>query len=770
MQEYLLGTDPKNPDSDGDGTNDGLEFSQHSNPAVADSVPALANQVTLAEDQNGNGISDLFEAVTRRSNPFVIVDPDADPDGDGASNHTEAAFGTDASNPLSVPQLNLNLTAEGKLRLSSAAFPGKDISVKRSDDLDVFSPIVGSMNPTLTGLEMTLDMPEKVGFFRMEARDRDSDSDGLSDWAEAMLGTDPQQASTARRAGLRDADGDGQTEIDRPGDLLAFADLFANAENLRNGTSGTDITPAQASRLLLQASFGPTDQSVLEVQKNGITGWIDRQMNEVAPTLHRPYLEEITSDFLGARVNQRDYRYNTGANRVESTNLQSAFARAAIHGEDQLRQRVAFALSQILVVSRLDADVNARPIGLANYYDLLVKHAFGNYEDLLYEVTLSPIMGLYLSHLGNAKADPEKNRFPDENYAREVMQLFAIGLWELNPDGTRKVGADGQNIPTYNLADITEVARVFTGLWYGKQRWRTGSSNDEGSIIPMSMNPRYHDYGQKRLPGGLVLPARDASEENALLDVRDTIRHLVKHPSCAPFISKSLIQFLVTSNPSPAYVERISRVFSNDGTGVTGNLAAVIKAILLDPEARDPAQLLNEEFGLLREPVIRVMHLGRLLDLGEADSLLWWDYGSNFGVLQQMPLNSPSVFNFYRPDFSPNGTLTDRRLAAPAFGILSSYTSASLPNFLWQVVETGFQINNRYHFPPSLQKWAALASHDPAALVDRLNLLVCAGTLRPTSRQVIIDALKGVPENNAIEQARLALYLMMMTPEGAVQR
>ena len=365
----------------------------------------------------------------------------------------------------------------------------------------------------------------------------------------------------------------------------------------------------------------------------GIESWIDDQISNQPATYQENYIVEIENDLNGPRLD-KTYRTRNDDADVDDSNLQSAFARAAVSGPDQLRQRVAFALSQILVISRQDGGIDDNVRSLARYYDRLVDHAFGNYYDLLLGVTLDSNMGRYLSHVGNLPPAPEISRFPDENYAREVMQLSRSGLWELGwmePENWMKM---------VNPFRPTEMKpspnrRVMTGLWFSNNAWGRQSGEDSEHLQPLQLFPAYHDFRAKTLLNGFVIPARQPSVENGLQDIRDTIRHLVDHPNCAPFVSRSLIQFLVTSNPSPEYVARISSVFADNGAGERGDLGAVVKAILLDREARDPVIANTPDYGLLREPVIKTMHLARLTRLNRSGKLVWWDYGGFYeDVLQ----------------------------------------------------------------------------------------------------------------------------------------
>ena len=291
-----------------------------------------------------------------------------------------------------------------------------------------------------------------------------------------LLGSDPNDPNSIHAA-VAIIDSNGVVIGQVPGDYVAFVEL------LRGGPSGMGtgvVTRVQAARFLQQATFGPTSRDLDRVRQLGYAGWIDEQITNRAPTFHRAYIEQLYANFAAGRT---DHSYYAGINDagdlvIGGQNCMTSFARGAITGPDQLRQRVAFALSQIIVVSRADPAVGPRPRAAMDFYDIFVRNAFGNYYDILRQAAFHPVMGLYLTHVGNEKARPEINQYPDENFAREVMQLFSIGLWELNPDGTRRLDIYGQPIPTFHNADITELARVFTGLWFAGQTWGVGGNFD----------------------------------------------------------------------------------------------------------------------------------------------------------------------------------------------------------------------------------------------------------------------------------------------------
>ena len=762
LAEFLHGTRPDRSDTDGDGVSDLQEINGLSDPLAATVKPfGIDLVINNPSDLNGNGLPDLWESAFGASQ----LNPGADSDRDGLSNRFEALLGTDPLNPGSSFHLSAERQNESLL-LSWPQLAHKDFELYRSEGLSGFSRYNAGMS-SRNG-KVTSEIPLADGaFFRVGVKDRDSDGDGLSDWAEARLGSLTTSGSTLRSPVPVSSTSRNANSSSRSGDLIQHANIFLNQEHLRSGSTHDNVTEVDAARLLLQASFGPTPASVNEVRTQGLAAWIDNQM-ATPPTRHADYIDEITADLRGPAPNW-NYRIDNNLQTVSSSNLQSAFARGAISGPDQLRQRVAFALSQILVVSRKDGNITNRTQSLARWYDMFLDHAFGNYEDLLLAVTYSPIMGRYLSHVGNRKADPSINRYPDENYAREIMQLFTIGLWELEMDGTRKKDFAGKDIPTYDLEDITEFAKVYTGFWYGRQPWGQGGWQDAHFIQPMQIHPEFHDFGDKRLLNGFTIPRREPTRENAEQNVRDAIHHLIRRPSCPPFVSRALIQFLVTSNPSPAYVRRVAEVFANNGRGVRGDLGAVIRAILLDPEARDPGQILNTEAGLLREPVVRLMHLARLLELDRNQDVLWWDHGNFYGKLLQMPLDSPSVFNFFRPDYRPSGPLAEKKLDGPAFEILNSYTSVSAPNTLWEVLREGFYRYDTYRFSPTFRHFLPFAGN-PELLLDRCNLFICGGTMSARTRRAILDALAELDSTDAIGKVRLALYLTLTSPDGAIQR
>ena len=772
VKEYLTGTSPTDADSDDDAARDGLEVDSGSNPMLAASLPPFYRGLPAGvngEDLNGNGMSDAWEQWIGN---FSLLSAN-DADGDGMTNGAEAIAGTNALDPRSRLWSEATSSTNGYVRMRWPFNPSKSHRLLESTDVISWYPstalligIVGPVQPWLFELSISTASIDRI-FYRLEVSDQDFDSDGVSDWAEAIvLNTDAYAANSTRSSVSIDANLDGTPESSASGDYAALVEQLQGTTT--NGTSVAGISRVNAARFLMHAGFGPTLEDIQHVQTIGFSAWIAEQMS-LPSTKHSDYIQSIYQNMTSQRQTEN---YSRGGGDSDpflfGNNMQTAFARAAIQGSDQLRQRVAFALSQILVASRRDANLENRCLGMADFYDIFVRHAFGNYEDILMEVTMHPVMGRYLSHVGNQKADPAINRYPDENYAREVMQLFTLGLWELNTDGSRVLVSD-QPVPTYSNAEITQLARVLTGFWFGGDTWGGGGWTEQDYATPMRLHADRHDFGAKTLLNGFVIPARAATEENAQRDVRDAIHHLFEHPNTGIFIGKQLIQFLVTDNPSPGYVQRINAVFVNNGSGVRGDLGAVVRAILLDEEARGPIGTQAPGFGRLKEPVIRAMSMARVFGLKQVPDLLWWDWSDFYNESRQAPTNSPSVFNFYRPEYRAPGVPTQNNLATPVFQITDSYSSISFPNRLWRMLEEGFSLYDAYRFPLNMGRESELSA-SPERLMDHLNLLFCAGQMKASTRSHILTALNQIPADQTAARVRVAAYLTLTCPEGAVMR
>jgi uncharacterized protein (DUF1800 family) len=454
--------------------------------------------------------------------------------------------------------------------------------------------------------------------------------------------------------------------------------------------------------------------------------------------------------------------------------------------DDQLRQRMAYALSQIFVIS-LDSNIaNANPRGPANYLDVLGENAFGNYRALLEAVTYSPMMGIYLSSMRNQKENPATGSVPDENYAREIMQLFSIGLYQLNQDGTQKLDGAGNPIETYTNADITGLAKVFTGLsWTGSDtsdaRFRRANGipgvNDDPDreIKPMQAYNQFHATQEKRFLG-VTIPATSTADTNG--DIRIALDTLFNHPNVGPFIGKQLIQRLVTSNPTPAYVSRVAAAFNNNGANLRGDMKAVIRAILLDPEARSSTAV-TAQSGKLREPVVRLLQWMRTFNAKSQDGRYLLGTTSDPSTqLAQSPMRSPSVFNFYRPGYvPPNSRIGNANLVAPEMQITTETSVAGYLNFMRGVITSGSGVigtsgtrDIQADYGPEL----ALAAN-PDQLVDRVNLLLTGNKLGPTTRTLIRDAVASVnigttnPDADRRNRVNLAIYLTMASTEYLLQ-
>jgi uncharacterized protein (DUF1800 family) len=515
---------------------------------------------------------------------------------------------------------------------------------------------------------------------------------------------------------------------------------------------GEDL-PAGAKdsmRFLTQATFGPSEFELNYLNQSGFEHWFQRQ-KDLPPSLHRPKLAAMKAAGLPVYQQHRE----------------ELWWKLAVEAPDQLRQRMAFALSQILVLSSQNSTLQEDAVGCAAYYDLLVQGAFGNYRDLLEQVTLSPQMGIYLSMIKNQKPDLENDIRPDENYAREVMQLFSIGLVELEPDGSVRLDQDGQPIPTYDQADIENLARAFTGWTYaGASSWEWPTPN----TLPMQNWSAYHDFNHKEIVAGVTLPAFLSAEDELDL-VLDT---LFEHPNTGPFIARRLIQRFVSSNPSPGYISRVAAVFANNGQGVRGDLWATLHAVLMDQEARQSSNQQAQSFGKLKEPIMRLTQLWRAFDGRPVGGVYkTWFVDESLG---QSPLSSPSVFNFFQPDYQHPGTLTGAGLVAPEFQITDetriTLTTNALNTAVFQGYK-GFAWATNESVLMDLQDEIQLAGNG-AQLVDHLALWLAAGSLDSNVRSIIVAHVNSVPMNYGglpagTQRVLEALYLLTTAPDAAVQ-
>lgn len=550
----------------------------------------------------------------------------------------------------------------------------------------------------------------------------------------------------------------------------------ASAKNTING-NGLDARLLETSRFLAQTTFGTDLNYIKAVAENPFEDWIDTQFDINSPSLGQ--LTQNVFDIALARFitnggSQEDY------NGPSWRHFQYAWWESNIDNEDLLRQRIALALSEIIVISR-DSSIGSYGIGLADFYDVLKDNAFGNFRDLLLEITLHPMMGGYLSHYNNPKSDPDKNIHPDENFAREIMQLFSIGLYELNQNGTYILDSEGNKIPTYGIDDIKEFAKIFTGLgpadvveneWVDSPRFGI-SFGVAKKDIPMIMYDDQHEQGEKHLLNGEIL----VSGQSGMQDIEDAVDNLFNHQNVAPFISLRLIQQLVKSNPSPGYISRVSTAFNNT-KGVRGDMKAVIKAILLDDEARSCSWSEDSSSGKLIEPMLRYFNVTRQIDLDHQSQYNWniaYDFYSATG---QSPLAAPSVFNFYLPEYIPNQEFTDANLYGPEFEIHNSATSI---NFVNQV-----DLWTNAHYYSVLKTWEDTIEGTPLdfealkyyakeseVLVNQLDKLFTRGQLSNETKSIIIDAVEPIVNSSGDREytdlrVKMALYLMLLSPDYAI--
>ena len=562
------------------------------------------------------------------------------------------------------------------------------------------------------------------------------------------------------------------------------------------GSSGASISAppvskVEAFRFLNQGSFGATEAEASRLialgdSNTAYTRWIDAQVAKPASLL-LPALE-------AAYPNPVPQGFNIGS--LNAVRLETWFNNV-VYGEDQLRQRVAFALSEIMVVSQVGALLNL-PNATADFHDMLARNAFGNYRTLLEEVTLHPAMGVYLSMLGNQKAVAGTNLRPDENYAREMMQLFSIGLVELNIDGSNRLDASGQPIPTYNQDIIEGYARVFTGWkWacastvttctFANTRPQLAPATGYNQVKPMQLFADQHETGTKRVlayGGSTLTNGTIPANQSGAQDLKDALDNVFNHPNVGPFISRQLIQKLVTSNPSPAYVQRVAEKFNNDGSGRRGNLEAVVRAILLDSEARGAATGTQAAYaGKLKEPLLRLTQLWRAYNARSASGKI--GAARNFAggaaaVFGQAQGSSPSVFNFFSPFFAPSGEIADAGRVAPEMQIATEYANTQIANFFWvqslSRTQLATTLNADDMFINTTDELAIAA--DSEALVNRVAEKLLGGSTQMSA--ALKSEMKAQIERTAVPTTNPttalatrtadAIYLIVTSPEFALQR
>jgi uncharacterized protein (DUF1800 family) len=538
------------------------------------------------------------------------------------------------------------------------------------------------------------------------------------------------------------------------GEIRGWFFVVDNGGGGGGGDTGTGF--ADASRFLEQATFGPTVAEANRVLSIGFDAWLNEQF--AATTSGYGNLVQLQA---GTFVNYP---------------VKLQFFRNAMTGTDQLRQRVAWALSQIVVAANVgDQDTTGNPTAMVSqYHDILLRNAFGNYRTLLREMAVSPIMGTYLTLVNSQKANPATNTQPDENFARELWQLFSIGTFRLNPDGSVMLDGQGRPLETYTIAEIQESARALTGWNYAPASGQAnqGNNNPLNPFAPMISNPANHDTGPKTLLSfqagqpGQVIPANQTVDQ----DLDSVIDNLFNHPNVGPFIGRQLIQHLVTSNPSPEYIRRITNVFNNNGQGVRGDLKAVVRAILLDPEARGNSKT-DPVYGKLREPAIFLTHLFRSLNCTGG----MWGIPQRSRRMGQDVFSPPDVFSYYQPDFRV--VVNGQSIFAPPAQILTTSTIIErlnlLNDFLFaSPIQPGGDPNPTgspttsvvFDFTP----WDQLAPN-PAQLVDKLNEALMHNSMSPQMRQTVIDAVTSIQNNNRL-RSQTAIYIIASSMQYQVQR
>ena len=535
-----------------------------------------------------------------------------------------------------------------------------------------------------------------------------------------------------------------------------------------------------------QAQFSSIDSEIASVRSGSYADWLQRQYSQPVSTTGWDWLEG-----RGYGVNDKN-QYFFNLSLADFMVWNQLFT-----GADQMRKRMTLALSEFFVISLQSAEFDWRSQAFAAWWDMLSSNAFGNYRQLLQDVTLNPAMGYYLNTKGNQKENIGTGRVPDENYAREVMQLFTIGLYQLNVDGTEKVDGNGKKIDVYNQSDVTNLARVFTGYDFDPSagRFNPRKSDDSGfetytllnkefARKPMLLDANKHSTLAATFLGATVPPG--ATGVAALTTALDT---LFNHPNTAPFFCRQMIQRLVTSNPSPAYVSRVADKFINNGAGVRGDLKAVWSTVLLDAEARSLQAPTTSGFGKLREPIVRFVQWGRSFGFNSASGgWKMFDTSSASEKLGQSPLRSPSVFNFFRPGFVPPGTaLATSKTTAPEFQLVNESTVGGYLNYMQRVIEVGEFVASPPGAPnpftgPYVQDITASFSAelavalDAVALIARLNLVLCAGRLSTATTSLMVNALNATPLTAAstneqkLNRVRGATLMVLACAEYLIQK
>ena len=533
--------------------------------------------------------------------------------------------------------------------------------------------------------------------------------------------------------------------------------------------STADVGAKQdAFRLLDQATFGPTPQDVARVMQVGAAAWIEDQFAQPIsgyPDSEFWYTSLNESDGCKFSAPRSSPTYACARDQLTLFKLRNRLFASALAGPDQLRQRVAWALSQIFVISAMkDPDLETGYVQ-ARYQQMLAEEAFGNVASLLNRMTLSPAMGHMLDMVDNAKADAREMTEPNENFGRELLQLFSIGLHELKPDGTELLDAGGAPIPTYGQPEVRAFARALTGWTYPQfDSTSLPRGNDDGRYYarPMVSKPSIHDVGGKQLLRGIALPAGQTPEA----DLAAALSNVFLHPNVGPFLGTQLIRQLVTSNPSPAYVARVTAAFENNGAGVRGDMKAMLRAILLDPEARTAPPVTDLSYGRFKEPVLYLT--GLIRSLGAGSDGIGLDEAAK--AMGQNVFYPPTVFNYFPADYKVPGT----SLIAPPMGIHNTNTVLARANFVNQLVYEGgldpsAEVPGSVGTKLAITAYAALAT-DPKALVAAIEDRLFGGVMPSGTKNAIYEAVSAIDASKTRERARTAIYLAATSFQYQVSR
>lgn len=563
-------------------------------------------------------------------------------------------------------------------------------------------------------------------------------------------------------------------------DVVVTSSSESNASKADNTVQDNGFLPnlTATSRFLGQSTLGANYETIVSVSQKGEEKWLEEQFALQPEFLLENYVKELTLWAADSILTQGGDVTNVQPQRYY---WHFGWWKYVMSTQDLLRSRVALALSEVMVISELP-QLSDVPLSLANYYDMLMRNSFGNFRDLLQDVTFHPAMGVYLTHMNNPKSDPSVNRFPDENYAREVMQLFTIGLYELNADGSRKIDEDGNFIPTYDNEDIQEFAKIFTGMTWGDNfLFGRNPTREESYTVPMQMYNFWHEPGTKTLLNGMVVS--DRNPVDGLADVKDALDNLFNHPNVGPFIGKLLIQRLVKSNPSPAYIARVTAAFDDNGQGVRGDMQAFLKAILLDPEARDCPNMDDAFGGMLREPMVRYTHVSRAFNAASEEGTYRNRMDDFYDLTFQRPLASPSVFNFFQSNYQPIGSVEENDLVAPEFQITNSVSIMGYGNELHDWVMKDYDVmqhndifsgeatTNYHRVNLDLSYEIQLGEEGKIdELIDRLDLVLTHGQMTDKTKSIIKKTISDFPPHRANLIGRTAIFLTMISPDYLILR